>query len=411
MRTLVCLFLALVAVLSLAVPAEAHFVQGTKLRTILLAPHGEALIAYVRTPLPLVFSDVVTTAQATERPLETPFLYHEQTGAGGRYRLSIEAVTTDKPAFEERLRKALAWSQGGLEVPAYLTGFRVYARMPTGAFDTPWAAQAAIAGTSTGLDPVFGQAYVDYAVTLSPAEVAGALQLRSAYPSLPTPDGVTIDNHIIDARGDAPASYTRPGQLEESATLDGSLWRTISEFVWQGVLHIIEGLDHVFLVVCLALGIGARTRLLWIVTAFTLGHSVTLIATFLGATPSWPWFIPAVEAAIAATVLYTAIAAFMGRMDSVLLIAGIGLLHGLGFSFVLGDILGRDTPNLVPALAAFNVGIEIGQLMIITATLLVVAAITRLSATATHAMRTAALAGIALISAWWMIERSAALVA
>lgn len=411
MRILICIFLALAAVLSLAAPTEAHFAQGTKLRTILVARQGEALIAYVRTPLPLVFSDVVTTARATEQPLETPFLYHEQTGAGGRYRLSMEALTTDKPDFEERLRKALMWSQDGLEVRAHLTGFRVYARMPTGASDSPQAAQAAIAGASTGLDPVFGEAYVDYAVILSPAAAAGALQLRSAYPPLPLPDGVTIDNHIIDARGDAPASYTRSGQLEEPATLDGSLWRTIREFVWQGVQHIVEGLDHVFLVVCLALGIGARGRLLWIVTAFTLGHSVTLVATFLGATPSWPRFIPAVEAAIAATVLYAAVAALLGRMDSILLIAGVGLLHGLGFSFVLGDILGRDAPNLVPALAAFNIGIEIGQLMIIAATLLAVAFATRLSASLTPVLRAATLAGIAVVSAWWVVERSATLMA
>jgi len=166
----------------------------------------------------------------------------------------------------------------------------------------------------------------------------------------------------------------------------------------------------VFLVVCLALGIGARTRLVWIVTAFTLGHSVTLIATFLGATPQWPWFIPAVETAIAATVLYAAAAAYFRRMDSVAVIAGVGLLHGLGFSFVLGDILGRDAPNLVPALAAFNVGIEIGQLAIIAVTLATVAMLTRLSRAATPVLRDAALAGIAAMSAWWVIERGVALI-
>nr|WP_274709372.1 HupE/UreJ family protein [Nitratireductor luteus] len=283
--------------------------------------------------------------------------------------------------------------------------------MPAGSFDSREAAEAAIAGASSGLDPVFGEAYVDFAVSLSPPDAAGSVAVRSAYPPLPVPEGVTIDNHIIDARGDTPVSYTRPGQLEQPAVIDTSLWRTVGEFAWQGVLHIVEGLDHVFLVICLALGIGARGRLLWIVTAFTLGHSVTLIATFLGAVPSWAWFISAVEAGIAATVLYAAVAALLGRMDSILLIAGVGLLHGLGFSFVLGDILGRDAPNLVPALAAFNVGIEIGQLMIIAATLLAVAVITRLSAPLTPVLRAATLIGIAVVSAWWVVERSATLVA
>lgn len=110
-------------------------------------------------------------------------------------------------------------------------------------------------------------------------------------------------------------------------------------------------------------------------------------------------------------MLYAAVAALLGRMDSIPPIAGVGLLHGLGFSFVLGDILGRDAPNLVPALAAFNIGIEIGQLMIIAATLLGVAVVTRLSASLTPVLRAASLAGIAVVSAWWVLERSAMLVA
>ncbi|WP_265519591.1 HupE/UreJ family protein [Nitratireductor luteus] len=411
MRIFVNVVLILTVLLAHAGLARAHFAQGTKVRTILIVPHGETLTAYVRAPLPLVFSDLVTSAQASSQPLDTPFLYFEETGTGGRYRVSMGAVAANESAFRERLERALSWSQNGKEITARLVAMRVHARMPAGSFDSREAAEAAIAGASSGLDPVFGEAYVDFAVSLSPPDAAGSVAVRSAYPPLPVPEGVTIDNHIIDARGDTPVSYTRPGQLEQPAVIDTSLWRTVGEFAWQGVLHIVEGLDHVFLVICLALGIGARGRLLWIVTAFTLGHSVTLIATFLGAVPSWAWFISAVEAGIAATVLYAAVAALLGRMDSILLIAGVGLLHGLGFSFVLGDILGRDAPNLVPALAAFNVGIEIGQLMIIAATLLAVAVITRLSAPLTPVLRAATLIGIAVVSAWWVVERSATLVA
>ncbi|MFZ2100181.1 MAG: HupE/UreJ family protein [Oricola sp.] len=223
--------------------------------------------------------------------------------------------------------------------------------------------------------------------------------------------GVSVLTHVADARRTTPAAYTMPGQPEKPATDDGSPARTVIAFAGQGVLHILDGIDHVFLVVCLALGIGARKRLVWIVTAFTLGHSATLIATFLGATPAWPWFIPAVETAIAATVFYAAAAAYLRKMDSIAVIAGVGLLHGLGFSFVLGDILGRDSPDLIPALAAFNIGIEIGQLIVIAATLAAVAVVTRLSDTATPVLRNAALAGIATMSAWWVIERSADLLA
>ncbi|MCO0638015.1 hypothetical protein M8745_18920, partial [Lutimaribacter sp. EGI FJ00014] len=219
MRIIINVVLILTVLFGHAGIARAHFAQGTKLRTILIAPHEESLTAYVRAPLPLVFSDVVTSAQASSQALDTPFLYFEETGAGGRYRLSMEAIAADESAFRERLERALSWSQNGREIAARIVAMRVHPRMPADSFDSREAAEAAIAGASSGIDPVFGEAYVDFAVSLSPPDAAGPVAVRSAYPPLPIPDGVTIDNHIIDSRGDVPVSYTRPGQLEQPAVI------------------------------------------------------------------------------------------------------------------------------------------------------------------------------------------------
>jgi len=401
---------ALLVLLAAATPSSAHFSQGGKLRTILLSLEEGRLVAFVRAPAPLLFSDIVREAQASRTPLATPFLYLEETGAGLRYRISLQAIAADGPSFDDRLESAFAWRQNGRPVPARLLDYHVLPRPQGNSFATVEEARTSLATEGARLDPVFGDAVVEALFALAAPLPDGAIEVRSTLPELPLPPGVSVDNHIVDARVEPPVAYTRPGQLPEWAPFDGSAWSAVREFVWQGMLHIVEGLDHVLLVVCLALGLGPSTRLLWLATAFTLGHSVTLIGSFFGAVPAWPWFVPAVEALIAASVLYAAVAAFRRSIGTIWVVAGIGLLHGFGFSFVLGDILGRDAPNLAVSLAAFNVGIEIGQLAIIGVTLLALAGVARASAQVLSPIRTVALGAIGLVAAIWVVERTLAVV-
>ena len=395
------LFLALL----ISMPAKAHFSEGTKVRTILIADTGDVLTAYVRVPAPLIFSDLVGKAQIDQVPLMSPFLRPEQTGNGVRYRLDLKAISQDRIGFEERLNQALIFSQAGLPLETSVSGFTVHSRRPADVLDSIEAARSALETDDTSLDPVFGLSVIDYVVHIKSSDPAGPLEVLAGYAALLPGPGVSIDNHLIDARQEPPVSTTAPGQLETPTEIDGSRFSMFMHFIYQGMLHILEGLDHVLLVIALALGVGATRKLIYLVTAFTVGHSVTLIATFLGATPSWPWFIPAVETAIAASVLYAAIAAMVQRSGSIVIFAAIGLLHGLGFSFVLGDILGRNAPDLVPALLAFNIGIEVGQLMILAATLLIVFVVTRLMEPALRPVRLGTLTAIAILSAWWVGER------
>lgn len=411
MRLIATILFGLVLATAGSVAAQAHFSQGAKVRTIVVTRDADGVTAFVRAPAPLLFADLLDNARRTGTPLDTDVIYSLEAETGPVFYISLDAIDADADGFARQLENALIWSQNGRAVDATLAGFRLRAGEPEAHPASAADVEAAMQEPGVDRDPLFGEAVIDMELRLSPPVPDGAIEVVSAYPPIPLLEGVTVENSITDARSSSPTTFTAPGQLEEPATIGGPVWRTVAQFIKQGVLHIVEGIDHVFLVVCLALGVGAHRRLIWIVTAFTLGHSATLIATFLGVAPDWPWFIPAVETAIAATVLYAAAAAYWQRMDSVAVIAGVGLLHGLGFSFVLGDILGRDSPNLIPALAAFNVGIEIGQLTIIGATLAVVAVMTRLSGSKTPILRNAALAAIAAISAWWVIERGAAFVA
>lgn len=398
----ICLF-------ALVGPANAHFTEGTKIRTIILTTDGEEVLAYARIPAPLLFSDAIIEAQTQRQPLNTPFVYLRSSATGPSYRLSVDNTENDA-AFASLLERALVWEQFGRPVTAIALDWRLDVDTAALPFATPAEAAASLASENMSADPGFGEGLVDVLFRLDVPVAKGPLTVISGLPPLPLVAGVEIDNHLLDARGESPRSLTEPGQLESRVTIDGSLMRTVASFVYQGVLHIVLGLDHVLLVVCLALGTGALGRLIWLVTAFTIGHSITLVATFLGTVPDWPWFIPLVETTIALSVLYAAFMAWRRSMGAVWVIAAIGLIHGLGFSFVLGEILGRNAPDLVVALASFNVGIEVGQLAILCVTLLAAYVLAALSSRLELTARVATLGGIAVIAAYWVMDRSLSIV-
>lgn len=159
---------------------------------------------------------------------------------------------------------------------------------------------------------------------------------------------------------------------------EGSLMLTITDFVKEGIIHIWIGLDHIlFLVSLLLTAVLVRasgqwrpepssrrivTNAVWIVTAFTLAHSLTLSATALGwVQTSSRW----VEVVIAVSV---ALAALNNIFQLVTRLSGMtfvfGLIHGFGFAGVLGE-LGVPADQAVPTVLAFNLGVEIGQLAIV----------------------------------------------
>lgn len=151
-----------------------------------------------------------------------------------------------------------------------------------------------------------------------------------------------------------------------------------------GVGHIadLQGSDHILFIVALTVGYAARDwrRLLWLVTAFTIGHSATLVLATLRLVRV---HAPTVELLIAATIVVAAGYSLQsalrggatdarepdGRQRLLYALAGsFGLIHGLGFSSFLRALLGGEESIVVPLLA-FNVGLEIGQLAIVAVVL------------------------------------------
>jgi hypothetical protein len=146
-------------------------------------------------------------------------------------------------------------------------------------------------------------------------------------------------------------------------------------FVVSGFWHILEGIDHLLFLACLVIPFRRWRPLVIIVTSFTVGHSISLIASAFGFVPDGLWFPPLVETLIAVTIVYMALenivyAALRHGAGSALarrwIIAfAFGIVHGFGFSFALRETLQFAGDHLLTALFAFNVGVEIGQLTVL----------------------------------------------
>ncbi len=176
-------------------------------------------------------------------------------------------------------------------------------------------------------------------------------------------------------------SVLSPDQRVLAFTEVPSVWETAVAFIWEGMVHLWIGYDHMLFLLALVLPAAVRReRGRWvvedklgaavkdvalIVTAFTIAHSVTLVIATLGVIRlpiAW------VETFIALSIVAAAVNIvwpFLGRRRY-LVGFGFGLIHGFGFASVLADFM-SDTSSRLIALASFNIGVELAQLAVVLA--------------------------------------------
>ena len=195
------------------------------------------------------------------------------------------------------------------------------------------------------------------------------LRTRSVIRFLP-PDGAV---RVFEYTGDA-------GLLD----LDPRGFQAARRFVVSGVEHILGGVDHLLFLLCLVVpvihvtrpvlevarpgsqGRGTFKPLVLMATAFTVAHSITLVAAAFEFVPSGLWFPPLVETLIALSIVWMALENIVGVSSQHrrwVLTFAFGLIHGFGFSFALRETLQFGGSHFVTSLVAFNVGVEIGQLL------------------------------------------------
>lgn len=179
----------------------------------------------------------------------------------------------------------------------------------------------------------------------------------------------------------------------------------VGDYVVLGIEHILAGWDHLCFVVALALLVSGRRQLLGTITAFTLAHSVTLACSALG---FWAVPVAPVEALIALSIVLLCVECLkvertLTRRAPWLAAFCFGLLHGFGFASALSDV-GLPQAHLSLALFCFNVGVELGQLMVIVVCVLLGRAVLRLRIE--RWARPALIYAMGGVAAAWSLERA-----
>ncbi len=222
---------------------------------------------------------------------------------------------------------------------------------------------------------------------------------------------------LTDSAGDISTAGVIDAGHPSLSIADGSRAATAADMIGFGIHHVLDGADHLLFLTTLLLpaplvaaagrwqrggGPGPTLRrVVHVVTAFTLGHSVTLVASALGwvSVPRRP-----VEVLIAVSIGVSAVHAIrpLARRGEQIIAGGFGLVHGLAFAGILAD-LGLTGTTSVVTLLAFNVGIELAQLATIA---LVFPSLYLASRTRWYpAIRVGGAAGALAVASGWALDR------
>jgi hypothetical protein len=188
--------------------------------------------------------------------------------------------------------------------------------------------------------------------------------------------------------------------------LDPRWHQAALRFVEAGFFHILDGTDHLLFLFCLVIPFRRFRPLITVVTAFTIAHSVTLIASAYNLGPDALWFPPLIETLIAVSIVYMALENIVGSnvQRRWVIALGFGLVHGFGFSFALRQNLQFAGSHLLTSLLSFNVGVELGQLLVLLLLIPALAILFRF--VVAERIGTIILSALVAHTGWhWMIDR------
>lgn len=251
------------------------------------------------------------------------------------------------------------------------------------------------------------QGYVDALITYPIGSPDAEFSIRTtAGPELG--DYLKLALRYLPAAGDSRAMIIT--SLSGTAALNPTWWRAAATFTGLGIGHILTGYDHLLFLLCLVIPLRGWRRILSVITVFTAAHSFTLLGTAFHLAPSGAWFPPFVETAIAASIVYMALEDIMGvNVERRILITGLfGLVHGFGFSYGLQENFQFAGTHLLVSLLGFNIGIELGQMIVLAVMLPALALVKRYVLPGKVGM--IILSAMAADTGWhWMLDRAGAL--
>ncbi len=312
-------------------------------------------------------------------------------------RTAVAAIAKDLEFFQDGRRLALAAGEGRISLPSDRS------------FESYETALANIHGPRLPekTDVFWNQGYFD---------------AHLHYPIRSAQAGFSLDFHVSPGLGDrlkldvrflSPSGAVRAYELRTGAgevAIDPRWHQAAWIFVKAGFFHILDGADHLLFLLCLVIPFRRIRPLVAIITSFTVAHSITLIASAWGLAPEGKWFPPLVETLIAASIFYMALenvlAANLRRRW--LITGAFGLVHGFGFSFVLKQDLQFVGSHLLLSLLSFNLGVELGQLLVLLIVLPLLALFFRLPFAPRYGVLILSL--LIADTGWrWLLDRAAGL--
>ncbi|MGI9350171.1 MAG: HupE/UreJ family protein [Rhizobiaceae bacterium] len=359
-------------------PALGHFNLNLNVRIFHVEHLSDGLRIYLRTPMPYLVADRLGSVGDDGLPEPAPFTSNRMEGGKLVHYVDLEQIGIDPKGIGQFAADGLVLISGRSELLASVDDARIHRvgnQPPFATLEEAEKVFSSTASATSGYQPLYvGDTVVDVVLRYRSVNPVYSYKVSSSLnPGLT--DQENTANLLLDYGPSGTKIYRVRGLLSEPVDVNRSQFAAIYTFILEGIRHILEGLDHVLFVICLVLGAQTLKALFWRITGFTIGHSITLTTGFFGIVPQGSWFVPAVETGIALSIIYAAIIAVSPnarQTGSELVIFSvtscIGLLHGLGFSFVLHKILQVTSPDIWQSLLAFNVGVELGQLAIVALT-------------------------------------------
>ncbi|WP_052737544.1 HupE/UreJ family protein [Grimontia sp. AD028] len=347
--------------------AYAHFTHFEP-RVIHISEKQDGLQILLRMPLPLLMLD--KNWRGMDSLQSVPFTYRRQTEEGTQYIVDGSAIKQQFPAFSQLVTDNYALKHASRPTNALkVTHVHIFNSDRRKPFSSLQLAEQSFTSGDVVVDADVSNLF------------ESSIDIRLFVPAATLDDSYTIDSDLgthlnaieklanilqVHSLEGTSSTYSSIGALHLQFEPERGPVEAFIYHLRNGVLHILIGLDHVLFVLLIALASTSWIQTLKRATAFTFGHSITLAMGLYGLVPVGGWFIPAIEILIALTILYAAIAVLLKRQEvfGYLAIYFVGLIHGFGFSFVLNELVGEAGGLSILDLFAFNLGIELGQLVI-----------------------------------------------
>lgn len=354
----VSLFMLLLLASLQPLPAQAHF-QNFLARMLYLQEDGDDSLIYLRLPL----ASLLLPADWEQ---DTPLLSSRYTRADpdGRPRLDLVALQQQPEQLKIAAARYLQLrSQTEAPLPRQVEALRIQRleqRTPFGYLPTIERALTAPLQLPARA-PLLEEAIIDIKLRLPDVQPQAIRYLAS-----PADEWPLIRTRSVNILTLPQGRYTSAGPLELTLHSPPSPLQTLGQQLRSGVHHVLIGLDHLLFMAVLVLGASGWRTVLHNSLMFTAGHSITLGLIALGWLSLPRLSVPLIETLIALSVLYGCLRLLAASTRALPLwqVAGIGLLHGVGFANVMHNATGLPVQQLLLNWAGFNLGIELGQMVV-----------------------------------------------